>query len=231
MSIAVFLLFSISAISLMQGEDIQERSTDLQQKIEKLSRHEGYEIAAELKNRSEWMDLSCVVQGMQDYIAGNPRTECADPKIKSEFHRIMIQLFEQEAQTNLQKANSFLHTLENKPQMHALENGKVFYEVLSEGRGTCVVQKDSEPLLHYAIFKLNGEGVVDTRMGREPYKVPLAETIPGFAKGVLGMRVGEKRKIYVHPDLGYGRVGYVPPNSLLIIDVEVIELQEANLSR
>jgi peptidylprolyl isomerase len=47
-------------------------------------------------------------------------------------------------------------------------------------------------------------------MGREPYKVPLAETIPGFAKGVLGMRVGEKRKIYVHLDLEYGRVRYAP---------------------
>ena len=51
-----------------------------------------------------------------------------------------------------------------------------------------------------------------------------AETIPGFAKGVDGMCVGERRKIYIHPALGYGKVGYVPPNSLLIVDVEVISL-------
>ena len=36
------------------------------------------------------------------------------------------------------------------------------------------------------------------------------------------MREGEKRRIYVHPELGYGTAGHLPPNSLLIFDIEVL---------
>lgn len=55
--------------------------------------------------------------------------------------------------------------------------------------------------------------------------MPLSETILGFAKGVEGMREGERRKLYIHPELGYALFGHVAPNSLLIVDVEVEALE------
>ena len=50
--------------------------------------------------------------------------------------------------------------------------------------------------------------------------------IPGFREGVIGMREGETRRIYVHPEMAYGVTGEVPPNSLLIFDVEVTDAGE-----
>ena len=41
---------------------------------------------------------------------------------------------------------------------------------------------------------------------------------------VEGMRVGERRKIFIHPDLAYKTIGHVPPNSLLIVEVEVLDV-------
>jgi peptidylprolyl isomerase len=38
------------------------------------------------------------------------------------------------------------------------------------------------------------------------------------------MRLGERRKIFIHPDFGYKQVGRVPPSSLLIVEVEVMKL-------
>jgi FKBP-type peptidyl-prolyl cis-trans isomerase len=220
----VFLLVVINEIALLQGENSEENSKNLREKIERFSRYEGYEIAAKLKNQSEWIDLPSVVQGIQDYIAGRVSPSIIEPGHESEYCRMMMQLFDQTSKNNLQKAASFLQALENKAQLHSLEDGKILYEVLADGRSIQCVQKDSIPLLHYSIFLLPNEGVVDTRRGHNPCRVPLSKIITGFAKGVEGMRLGERRKIFIHPDFGYSEVGHVPPNSLLIVDVEVIGL-------
>lgn len=53
--------------------------------------------------------------------------------------------------------------------------------------------------------------------------ISLDETIPGFNKGLIGMKEGEKRTLFIHPDYGYGTSGYLPPNSLLTFEVELIK--------
>lgn len=50
------------------------------------------------------------------------------------------------------------------------------------------------------------------------------KTIPAWEEGLLGMRVGGKRRLIVPPNLGYGSRGAgdaIPPNSVLVFDMEV----------
>jgi len=61
-----------------------------------------------------------------------------------------------------------------------------------------------------------------------PITIPLDQTIPGFSKGLVGMKEGEKRRLFVHPDLGYGTMGQLPPNELLIFDIEVVKADTAD---
>lgn len=50
------------------------------------------------------------------------------------------------------------------------------------------------------------------------------KTIRAWEEGLLGMRVGGKRRLVVPPDLGYGARGsgdVIPPNAVLVFDMEV----------
>lgn len=50
--------------------------------------------------------------------------------------------------------------------------------------------------------------------------------IQGWDQGLMGMKVGGKRKLWVPAHLGYGerQVGSIPPNSNLIFEIELLEV-------
>lgn len=65
--------------------------------------------------------------------------------------------------------------------------------------------------------------------GRTPFvfKLGAGEVIAGWDQGVVGMKVGGKRKLTVPPSLGYGSadLGVIPPNSTLIFEVELLKVE------
>ncbi|GAC1391552.1 MAG: hypothetical protein NVSMB46_04510 [Candidatus Saccharimonadales bacterium] len=51
--------------------------------------------------------------------------------------------------------------------------------------------------------------------------------IPGWEEGIAGLKVGGKRRLIVPPAAGYGTQGKgpIPPNAVLIFDVELVAVQ------
>lgn len=62
----------------------------------------------------------------------------------------------------------------------------------------------------------------------EPFIFTLGEgkVIAGWDEGLVGMKIGEKRRLTVPPEKGYGsdQVGVIPPNSTLIFEVELLDI-------
>lgn len=56
----------------------------------------------------------------------------------------------------------------------------------------------------------------------------VGEVIKGWDRGVVGMRVGDKRRLTVPPQMAYGTSGVrgaIPPNATLNFDVELCDVK------
>lgn len=62
-----------------------------------------------------------------------------------------------------------------------------------------------------------------------PYTLGQNMVIQGWEKGLLGMKVGEKRKLTIPPELAYGADGrppVIPPNATLIFEIDMLSINE-----
>ncbi|XP_068121296.1 peptidyl-prolyl cis-trans isomerase FKBP11 [Hyperolius riggenbachi] len=84
--------------------------------------------------------------------------------------------------------------------------------------------------LHYT-GRLEDGRVIDSSLSRDPLVVVLGkkQVIPGLERSLLGMCVGEKRKVVIPPGLAYGKRGYppsIPGDAVLQFETEVVTLSK-----
>lgn len=95
------------------------------------------------------------------------------------------------------------------------------------GTGDAAKKGDVLTLLYKGTLK-NGKVFDESTPTKPPYafKLGAKQVIPGWDQGLVGMKVGGKRKLVIPADLAYGKdqMGAIPPNSQLTFVVELLRI-------
>lgn len=118
-----------------------------------------------------------------------------------------------------------------------VEQSPKYYDSIQELEINDMVVGTGEELKEGMNAKLNYRGTLTNGFefdssyadGRVPfvlYNVGKANVIEGWNKGLIGMKVGGKRKLYIPAKMGYGdrSLSQIPANSTLIFEVELLEI-------
>ena len=109
---------------------------------------------------------------------------------------------------------------------------QVEIEDLQMGDGT-ELQKGMKVTLHYTgSLQASGEKFDSSYDRQTPFTFVLGNNmvIQGWEQGLLGMKVGGKRKLTIPPELGYGQIGFppkIPGDATLLFEVEVLSAEQS----
>ncbi len=84
--------------------------------------------------------------------------------------------------------------------------------------------------VHYVGSLIDGKVFDSSEARKIPFTFTLGQgqVIPGWDKGVVGMTIGERRKLTIPGNLAYGEKGVaniIPPNASLIFEVELLNVE------
>ena len=102
-------------------------------------------------------------------------------------------------------------------------------DILQEGTGEAAKNGDTVTVNYTGTLTDGTKFDSSLNPGRTPFEftINVSSVIQGWHLGVTGMKVGEKRKLTIPPDLGYGPAGrppVIPQNATLIFEIELLKI-------
>ena len=129
------------------------------------------------------------------------------------------------AVTNKAAGAAFLATNKNNLGVNALPDG-LQYIVITNGTGAMPAASDVVTV-NYRGTLIDGTEFDSSYKRGQPAQFPVGGVIHGWTEALLKMNVGSKWKLFIPSELAYGEAGQrgIPPNSVLIFEVELLAAQ------
>ncbi|NGX39662.1 MAG: putative FKBP-type peptidyl-prolyl cis-trans isomerase FkpA [Chlamydiae bacterium] len=226
-SLIVLLSCSLCLVAEAENlEKVEEKVAEKEQQVEiakvseaKVSESFGHLIGKNINTMNLDFDIASVMKGVQDSLDGKESPMSEEDCIQA-ITAAQEEARQKLADDNLAKAEEFLKSNAKIKGIVSIEEGKLQYKIDKKGTGE-VVQSTSTPSILYSATYLDGSSFASSEENETP--ICLDETIQGFKKGLVGMKEGEKRTLYIHPEYAYGTQGFLPPNALLTFEVEIVK--------
>ncbi|MDE0119351.1 MAG: FKBP-type peptidyl-prolyl cis-trans isomerase [Bdellovibrionales bacterium] len=131
---------------------------------------------------------------------------------------------EEEGKNNMEQGKVFLEANSKKTDVKTTPSG-LQYKVLKEGAGDSPSAADSVEV-HYRGTLIDGTEFDSSYKRNQTITFPLNGVIAGWTEGLQLMKEGAKYEFYIPAELAYGSsgTGRIPPNSVLIFEVELIKV-------
>ncbi len=206
-------------------------ATELNTDEQKLGYIIGMDIGKSLREQGTAVDLDSLIDAIRATYEGKDLAMTVDEAaaIRKAYveKRQAAQQAESTAagQSNLAEGQKFL--AENKVKEGVLTTGSgLQYKVLTMGDGAKPAATDTVKV-HYRGTLLDGTEFDSSYARNEPISFALNRVIAGWTEGVQLMSIGSKFIFYIAPELAYGEGGGgpIPPNSTLVFEVELLDIE------
>jgi len=123
---------------------------------------------------------------------------------------------------------AYLHINAQKSGVKVMASGLQF-EIIESGEGRSPTAT-STVVTHYHGTFVNGD-VFDSSVDRgTPAEFPVNRVIAGWTEALQMMKEGDKWRLVLPPEIAYGERGaaggLIPPNTVLVFEVELIEVKD-----
>merc|ERR1711973_145080 len=103
-------------------------------------------------------------------------------------------------------------------------------ETITPGDGATFPKSGQRVTCHYVLTLADGKKIDSSRDRGQPFQFNIGkgEVIAGWDEGVAKMSKGQRAKLTISADTGYGAQGVpgvIPPNSTLVFDVELLNFR------
>ena len=186
----------------------------------------GYNFANNLKNQNLKVDVEALAEAVEHVMAGK------EPALsQSEMEQAMQNMYKtqqeqraKEAEVNMAAGVRFLEQNSEKEGVQVTDSG-LQYKVVEPGEGTSP-RSGQMVSVHYRGTLIDGSEFDSSYRRNEPAQFPVDGVIPGWVEALKMMKPGAKWELYIPAELAYGERGRpgIPPNSVLIFEVELLQI-------
>ncbi|HOC70400.1 MAG: Peptidyl-prolyl cis-trans isomerase Mip precursor [Candidatus Hydrogenedentes bacterium ADurb.Bin101] len=208
------------------GPAKEPSTTVLATDVERISYIIGLRMGEGFKKSKLELDVKTFVAAIEDVLKDRQPAMTEEEMMATEkmFQEKMMQEQQAETANNLESAKTFLAENGKKEGVITTESGLQYIEV-KPGQGEKPAAT-SKVRVHYKGSLLDGTEFDSSYKRGEPAEFQVDQVIPGWQEALQLMQVGAQYKLFIPPDLGYGDQGNprIPGNSLLLFDVELVEI-------
>ena len=169
-------------------------------------------------------DYKAVSQGMRDSLLGKKsQTDI------NQYKPQILQKYQEDARIISQRRENeqkeYLADFQKEKGVKVLDNGAMM-KLSRPGKGKSP-KADGTATVHYTGTLINGTKFDSSRDRNQPFTTRLTDVIPCWTKALQQMKPGARAQVVCPADTAYGNrpVGPIPPNSVLVFDIEVTDVK------
>ncbi len=202
-------------------------TSELKTEKDSVSYSIGLDIGRTLHRQEIEIAPNAFVQGLIDAADTSSKQLLTDEQIQSvmiAYQQKMIAKAQEKAGKVKQDGEKFLAENKTKTDIITLPSG-LQYKVVTMGKGKNP-KASSEVKVHYRGTLVDGTEFDNSYKRGEPIVFPVGGVIPGWTEALQLMSVGSKWQLFIPSDLAYGDrpTGQIPPGSVLIFEVELLDI-------
>ncbi len=227
------LMLSLAAAFMISACQKEVKKDDLKDDNDKASYSIGVDIGKSFKQQDVEIDVDKFMQGIKDGMTKDSAYLLTQDEMIRSMQNLQQEMVNKQTlkkkeslDKNKKAAEEFMVNNAKDKDVKATKSG-LQYKVLVSGNGASPDSNDMA-VTHYAGTLADGTEFDNSYKRGEPLTIEVGGVIKGWTEALQMMKVGDKWRLFIPPHLGYGEngAGTIPPNSVLIFDVELLDVKK-----